>query len=180
MVIDPQRDDSPVPAVRHPVDQLRDEHRAVLELLDAMERESTRLHDSGRVDAQFWPHAMRSYRDLHDGRHHFKEEQLLFPALEALGLDPQSGPTAVLRGEHTRGRFWVSRVELAFDTRDLSRLHGAATGFVEFQRQHIHKEDQILFPLAIRLLPQDVVAVLAAAFARCDLEAGPATPPGTI
>ena len=87
-----------------------------------------------------------------DGLHHQKEEHLLFPALEAAGLSPTSGPTAVLRDEHERSKFWRARLGQALRSRDRTRLSAAASGWLDATRAHVQKENQILFPLTRRLL----------------------------
>ena len=160
---EPENPQSQSPAA-HPLDVLRAEHQVVLAFLDDMEREAVRAAESGRLNRVFWQRALGFYRDYHESMHHQKEEQLLFPALEALGLDASVGPTAVLREEHERGRRWLRRIEHTLQADDATRLAAAITGFVDFHRQHIRKEDQILFPLATQLLTPSGVSRLAAAF----------------
>ena len=46
-----------------------------------------------------------------------------------------------------------------------------ALGYVELLRQHIQKEDQILFPMSERMIPFTQHAQLAAAFAQLEGEA---------
>lgn len=153
------------PRSAHPIEELRAEHQTVLGILDDMEREALRLVETGRIHRTFWERVLRFHTEFHDRLHHDKEEHLLFPAIEEQGIDPHSGPTAMLRAEHQRGRFWVQRIEQMLTAGDVTRLHAAVTAFVEFQRQHIRKEDEILFPLAMQLLPPLAVEALRRQFA---------------
>jgi hemerythrin-like domain-containing protein len=135
-----------------PIDVLLGEHRTILQVLDEVERESRRLEANAALRESFW-HDLLRFTDVFDaGLHHAKEENLLFPALEAAGLSASQGPTAVLRDEHLRSKFWRDRIEMALNQRDRSRLLAAAGSYVDLTRAHVIKENQILFPLSRRLL----------------------------
>lgn len=114
--------------------------------------------------------AIRFFRVFADWAHHAKEEELLFPALEAAGLPPRAGPTSVMRQEHELGRRLMGRLddlaEAACSGPGPSRDHFVTTGreFVDMLRSHIAKEDRILFPMADQMLGPGVQASLAAAF----------------
>ncbi|MBM4060249.1 MAG: hypothetical protein FJ265_03995 [Planctomycetes bacterium] len=139
-------------ATDDPIDVLLGEHRTILQVLDEVERESRRLEATGVLRESFWQDLLRFCDEFDAGLHHQKEEHLLFPALEASGLSPTTGPTAVLRDEHLRSRFWRQRIEQALQQRDRARLLAAAGSFLDLNRAHVLKENQILFPLARRLL----------------------------
>lgn len=159
-----ETDRSGEPAFRDPLDTLADEHATILGVLAEMERHAHRLPESA-PNARFWRRALHFHAEFNDKLHHAREEALLFPALEAGGLSPGTGPTAMLRAEHERCRFWRSRIEQALTADDRARLQAATFGFLEFERQHILKENQILFPLARQLLRPTAVAMLQSAFA---------------
>ncbi|MCU0867498.1 MAG: hemerythrin domain-containing protein [Planctomycetes bacterium] len=138
-----------------PIDVLLGEHRTILQVVDEVERESRRLEAAAVLREAFWQDLLH-FADEFDGKlHHHKEEQLLFPALERAGLQPDSGPTAVLRDEHLRTHFWRTRIEQALQTRDRARLAASAASYVDLVRMHVLKENQILFPLARKLIAAD-------------------------
>jgi hemerythrin-like domain-containing protein len=153
---------------RHPLTVLIDEHRVILSVLDDLERESLALGQGKPLRPRFWQRVLQFHAEFADGLHHHREEHLLFPALERVGLSPTTGPTAVLRAEHDRGRQWRQRIQQALDAGDLVRLQAACSSFIDFERQHIQKENQILFPLADRLLQLQQTQELAHAFAEID------------
>lgn len=135
-----------------PIEVLLGEHRTILQVLDEVERERTRLEGEGSLREAFWRDLLHFCDEFDHNLHHQKEEQLLFPALEAAGLSPTSGPTAVLRDEHRRSAFWRQRLEQALVARDRLRVGAAAASYVDLVRLHVLKENQILFPLARHLL----------------------------
>jgi hemerythrin-like domain-containing protein len=134
-----------------PIDVLLGEHRTILRVLDEVERECRRLEQEAMLREAFWQDLLRFCDDFDAGLHHQKEEQLLFPLLELQGPGT-AGPTAVLRDEHLRCQFWVRRIEQAMQQRDRNRLAAAASSYLDLGRAHILKENQILLPLARRLL----------------------------
>ncbi len=92
-----------------------------------------------------------------------KEEELLFPALEGL-LPHDEGPLTVLRDEHRDLCRYFCR--LCHAGHSMSEEHHPESVREEFQRSaratirimrdHIYKEDRVLFPLVARLLPPGV------------------------
>ncbi|MCL6482226.1 MAG: hemerythrin domain-containing protein [Firmicutes bacterium] len=91
--------------------------------------------------------------------HMDKEEQVLFPVLEAY-LPRDVGPLAVLRGEHSeiRARFRQLQTAIAVLCREPDNRHAAA-GFTQAGRalrqlvyDHLYKEDRVLYPMVARFL----------------------------
>lgn len=148
-----------------PLDVLLGEHRTILQVLDEVDRESRRMERSGVLRELFWGDLLRFADEFDAGLHHKKEEELLFPALERAGLSATGGPTAVLRDEHGRIAFWRNRLEHALAERDRLRVAAASASYVDFVRGHVMKENQILFPLARRLLSGTEQQALGQAFA---------------
>ena len=149
-----------------PIDVLLGEHRTILQVLDEVERESRRLEANAALRESFWEDLLHFADTFDAGLHHQKEEQLLFPALEGAGLSAGSGPTAVLRDEHLRAQFWRKRIEAALLQRDRSRLLAAAGSYLDLCRAHVLKENQILFPLARRLVGPEELQRLGREFQR--------------
>ena len=160
----------------HPLDTLVQEHRAILEVLEAVEKESTAFAENRPLRMEVLRNAIDHCDDFEERLHHRKEEAL-FRALEEAGLDPVAGPTAVLRAEHAKNARWRDRLRKAMEANDRLRMQAAISGFIDEQRQHILKENQIVFPLARKLLSEDAFRALRRAFASAD--AGYASEQGT-
>lgn len=84
--------------------------------------------------------------------HHHKEEEVLFPALEEKGIPKEGGPIGVMLMEHEAKRGYVK--ELANGKIE------AAQNIVSLLREHIAKENDILYPLAEQVLSQDELEVM--------------------
>jgi hemerythrin-like domain-containing protein len=155
---------------------LMEEHRLILHLLAAMELQAGRLKTGAAVRTGFFLDAVDFVRNFADGCHHRKEEGALFPALVKAGLTKDSGPIAVMLAEHEQGREFNRGMEKAArameggDPGARNDLAQNALGYVALLRQHIRKEDTVLFPTADRLISPAVQAELAGEFGRIERE----------
>ena len=96
-------------------------------------------------------------------QHNQREEDVLFPELEK--HIPQQGPTSVMRSEHRE--LWnkldelevnISAIESAEgrdDNKVLEALLETSRDIISLLRNHIAKENNVLFPLALNILSQD-------------------------
>ena len=85
--------------------------------------------------------------------HHHKEEEVLFPKLEEKGIPKDGGPIGVMLMEHEMKRGYVK--ELAGG--DIS----AAGRIISLLRDHIAKENDILYPMAEQVLSEEELAGMA-------------------
>ncbi len=153
----------------HATETLSEEHQTILRVLACVEklvsdeayREEPVATFSAIVDF------LRTYADR---LHHGKEESLLFPAMESNGMPAENGPTAVMRHEHEEGRALVRHMAEICDGQGFSVSAIADPGmqFVTLLRGHIGKEDNILFPMAARMLPEHQLTQLANAYAAAE------------
>ncbi len=138
---------------------LMDEHRVIERVIEALETAVERLRGGESVEPEFFLQAADFIRNFADGCHHAKEEGVLFKAMEASGMPAEGGPIAVMLVEHDQGRgYTAGMVEAAErlkqgDRGAVDRLIADATGYAALLRQHIQKEDQILYPMADQVIP---------------------------
>ena len=149
-----------------------DEHRVIERAITALEAAARRL-DSGRsIRAGFFIDAARFIKEFADGAHHRKEEGLLFPAMEAAGVPKDGGPIGVMLAEHeegrrlTRGMRAAAEKLAAGDEAARGEVVRNAMGYVQLLRQHIAKEDGVLFPMADRVIRDPARSELESAFER--------------
>ena len=139
-------------------DDLRTEHRAIERMLAILEAAAQRLGQGQRVRPDLFRQAVDFVRNFADRCHHAKEEQNLFPRMEARGVPRQGGPLAVMLSEHDEGRAYVGAIAGAIDAYERGDKSATliiaqnAQGYVDLLRNHIMKEDNVLFPMADRVL----------------------------
>ena len=155
---------------------LRNEHDAILSMLDATEEVARRLGRRDHVEPQVLDNLMEFFRLFADRCHHGKEEDLLFPLLEKKGMPRGGGPIGVMLIEHDLGRGFVRQMAEAAGAYAAGGLDSgakwaaAAVQYVELLREHIAKENQVLFVMAERMLSSSEQLELAEAFEKAEIE----------
>ena len=153
-----------LPETPHPVDLLMDEHEVILQVLLAAERESFELQSGAALQSEFWLGVADFLAEYADRGHHAKEEEQLFPALIAQGMDAQQGPIAVMLHEHDQGRALLRDLRTGIADNDAGAVAKSAAAFAFLLRDHIQKENMILFEMARSMLPADVAREMSAKF----------------
>lgn len=141
-----------------PTETLKHEHEIVLLILDAAEREAASIRTTGTAHVAEVEEMVDFFKNFVDRCHHGKEERHLFPTMESRGLPSGGGPLAVMLHEHEQGRAAVraigeALVRIQGGNRDAApQLADALLQYAEVLRGHIFKENNVLFPMADRML----------------------------
>lgn len=142
-----------------PTDILMQEHRLIEHVLDALETAADQMERRQAVRPGFFLDAADFIAGFADGCHHRKEEGVLFGALRDSGMPVAGGPIELMLDEHEQGRRLTRgmrdaarRLEGSDDDADRRSLITNARGYVALLREHIIKEDEMLFPMADELL----------------------------
>jgi hemerythrin-like domain-containing protein len=142
-------------------DQLMEEHRVIERVLIALEFAVNRLQRGSEIRSGFFTDAVEFIQKYADGVHHMKEEGVLFEVLVSNGMPRDEGPIAVMLAEHVQGRKFTRGIQesadrwAAGDPSALDELINHAMSYVTLLRGHIAKEDNILFPMANQIIPED-------------------------
>jgi hemerythrin-like domain-containing protein len=142
------------PAAETATSRLREEHQLILQVADAMQALLAEAEGPDGLDFDTIGDCVTFIRLFADACHHGKEEDLLFPELEAAGMPRNQGPIAVMLYEHQQGRAFARQMAEALaparqgDEQALESLQSAARGYIDLIRGHILKEDRILFEMA--------------------------------
>lgn len=129
-----------------PYDVLAREHRLIERVLDALGWICSQALRTRQLNAPAALLALRFLREFADRTHHLKEEEVLFPAIEARTFFPGCG----LVHEHEEGRERVRSLGEAVviassaDMEEIRLFVRGARSFVGFLRRHIAKEDDCL------------------------------------
>ena len=151
-------------------EDLVEEHHAVLVALKILGKVAAAI---GEKDGQAPGHLeqlLDFFKGFVDRCHHGKEEDVLFPELERRGVRRDGGPIGVMLAEHEIGRGHVRAM-----TERLQALRSGDAGAVvgigehtvayrEMLEAHIQKENNVLFPMADRLIDGAVAERLAEQF----------------
>lgn len=146
-----------------PIQVLMDEHRVIEKVLDALELAADR-----EVPADFYERALEFCSEFADACHHAKEEDRLFPLLEKRGIPRSGGPVGVMCDEHVLGRGYIQQMREAAAAGDYDRVRRVSLMYVGLLREHIQKEDNVLFAMARDVLGQTDIESLGADFVAAD------------
>jgi hemerythrin-like domain-containing protein len=160
-------DEARDPSRHHAMSIIHAEHRslsAVLWSLNYLARET-------RIEPDFeLLSLMVDYIEMFPERlHHPKEDQHLFTALRRRTAEAEA-VLQTLTAEHARGahmiddlRFALARYR-AVGEAGRSQFGTAVHAYVQFHWEHMRMEEEVLLPLAARVLTQDDWQAIAAAF----------------
>jgi len=149
---------------------IRDEHRTIAAILHGMEYLVRKIRaGTKKVDPRVF-HAMLYYLDTFSERaHHPKEDQFLFSALRSRGAGAEALITE-LEKEHAGGEDALRRLAQALNRyeeggdKEFPDFEQAVERFVGSYRDHMRKEEELLFPLAEKLLTEEDWAKIDRAF----------------
>ena len=137
---------------------IRDEHRSIAAILHGMEYLVDKIRArKAKVNTRVFS-AMIYYLDTFSERmHHPKEDRYLFSAMRSRGVEA-AAIVADLEREHAAGGDtlrWLEQSLLRYEEggeKEFPAFAQAVAKFVRDYRDHMHKEEDIVFPLAERLL----------------------------
>jgi len=145
-----------------PIEGLKMEHEAVkitLRVLDSICKDTEK---SGELtNPEHLEQLIEFFATFVDRCHHGKEEELLFPALEEVGVSREGGPIGVMLKEHQQGRDYVAKMKAALvryrdgDRGAAGDLVHHARAYITLLERHIYKENNVLFLLADKHLSED-------------------------
>jgi hemerythrin-like domain-containing protein len=124
-----------------PLQELEEEHRLIERALDAVEAAAGRS-----VDLGFYEKVLELLAAFAERCHHAKEEDLLFPLLERRGVPRAGGPLGILLSEHRIGRGTLRRLRELLASGNREELRRSSLEYAAFVREHVRKEEALLFP----------------------------------
>jgi hemerythrin-like domain-containing protein len=159
-----------------PTEVLKHEHQVVLRVLEAAEKEVASSRKQGMVHVTLVREMVDFFRGFVDRCHHTKEEKHLFARMHEQGMPFDSGPLAVMLHDHEQGRACIRAIMEALpeegepDAEAAARIANHLSAYISLLRAHIDKEDNVLYPMADRLLSRADDETLTAAFERVEAE----------
>jgi len=155
---------------------LRREHDTILGVIGSLEAAVQRIEAGEAIPVNVLNGFIDFFVLFADRSHHGKEEDLLFPMMERKGVPRSGGPLGCMLAEHDEGRACIRAMKENAEgcaqgaTTARQGWTAAARGYATLLRNHIWKENEILFQIAERLLSTEEQAALARQFARIQQE----------
>ena len=149
-------------------DLLRQDHKIILRSLDVLQC-IVGGENPERIDPDDTTTLLRFLRVFADEHHHMKEESVLFPEV-ARTSQAEADPLRHLLFEHTQERSLLAGLEDALHRTKTNEFVFFANQLAERVRNHIHKEDGILFPILDVLISSKLDEKVAAEFEKFQLD----------
>lgn len=156
------------------VEILMQEHRNIERVVEALETAAAHLARGTAVRPAFFSEAAGFFADYADGVHHAKEEGVLFGAIARSGMPASEGPIPVMLEEHVEARSRTRALRRAAkkleegDATAGREVVSTAMSYAALIRDHIAKEDEVLFPMAAQLMAPETEAEVVAGMTRVE------------
>lgn len=134
------------------------EHLDILKVIKALEKETAQLAASRKINSDFFWKILDFIKNYADGFHHAKEEKILFQEFCNHEAQMHCNPIEQMLVEHDLGRKYVKQLEAGLAADLAGEVIAGAQGYADLLKQHIFKEDNILYPMAEEGLSAEVKA----------------------
>ncbi|OGG00691.1 MAG: hypothetical protein A3F83_03825 [Candidatus Glassbacteria bacterium RIFCSPLOWO2_12_FULL_58_11] len=152
-----------------PVKKLVEEHKLIKRCLALIPRLLEYLDLQSEADRELVLGAVDFIRNYADRFHHAKEEDILFKY-----FDENLDILKVMHQEHETGRAHVRAVLAGVEERDSGVVREHLDAYRELLKEHIKKEDEILYPWMDRSFSTSQVGELYSRFGEVDRQFGEA------
>jgi hemerythrin-like domain-containing protein len=136
------------------IQDLRNEHEAILHVLTITDNVISTGARDDESKLKFGNELVYFLKIFADKCHHGKEETYLFTELEKKGVPNKGGPIGVMLQEHAQGREFISLMSNSLEAENLVDFILNASKYRDLLRNHIDKENSVLFVMADRLLDE--------------------------
>lgn len=130
--------------------ELMNEHQLILKYLDLIDRYIE--FNEGNTDENLLLEKAQDFisfiQEFADTYHHAKEEDILFKYLQKPGVLSHCNPLPVMLSEHEQGRMYLQNMKDATTNANMESLCNNARGYSQLLKQHIFKENNVLYPMA--------------------------------
>ena len=127
---------------------LRKEHEAILYVLQILDKMMQSDSSGPEIMLRYYGEMVYFLKIFADKCHHGKEENYLFKELVNKGVPNEGGPVGAMLQEHAKGREYIAQMGRSLDNKDINGFNNAAVQYRDLLRQHIEKENNVLFMMA--------------------------------
>ena len=153
--------------MKSPVQDLKDEHSGILLMLDIMKKVINGLKNRQGIKIEHLEKITEFLVNFADKCHHTKEEEILFP--EVIREKSNTALVNELLGEHKSGRDLISGISQSLKNYEPGKpdaYHIASNMelYISLLTEHIKKENQSLFPVVEKQIPENVQMLIQQRF----------------
>jgi hemerythrin-like domain-containing protein len=151
-------------------ENLMKEHQLILKYVDLMERyaEFSLKHPDTHVLMEKAACFIGFIHEFADHFHHAKEEDILFRYLGVPGVLTHCNPVPQMLLEHDKARGYVQNMERGVQAKELNVLVDNAAQYARLLKEHIYKEDNILYPMGETGLSDEAKTALLKEYAQIE------------
>jgi hemerythrin-like domain-containing protein len=146
---------------------LMQEHKLILRALDVLDGLTASMEAQEQFEEDDVDRVLDFLRWFADAHHQAKEETILFPAIKA-STTAEERPVRHMMFEHDQERLAIQELEKDVRLGKLSEFADRAGRLSSTLRNHIYKEDKLLFPAADAVLDQQQDAAILEKLERFD------------
>ena len=153
-----------------PLEMLRSEHGLIRQFLETLTLAEKKLENDEQLPREFFEKALEFSTTFATQYHHVKEEHMMFVRLAQKHRGQWDGQIEALRHQHETGRNYMSEIKRALDGYESgnavkrSIVMENLAAFNAMEKDHIHTEDHVFFPMAEKVLTDEDETQLAAEF----------------
>ena len=136
-------------------EDLRKEHEAILFVLRILDKMMLQNAVNKEVLLRYYDEVVYFLKIFADKCHHGKEENYLFQELVNKGIARENGPVGAMLQEHTLGRDYIAQMSNCVESKDITLFNTVASKYCSLLRDHIEKENNVLFNIADNILSID-------------------------
>jgi len=106
-----------------------------------------------KPDYEFFSSVINFIRHYVDEYHHIKEEDILFKSVLEI---KNCQHISVMLNEHNEGRKFIQEMGMALLSSDPDQLVSSARNYCYMMKDHIYKEERIIYPIAEKFLDENI------------------------
>ena len=150
------------------------EHDSILQMIEITQTILNK-NDETKVNLQHVEEIIDFVQNFADKYHHLKEEDVLFMELEKHGMPREGGPVGVMLYEHDEGRAYIKNAIDGIsqlkkgDNSAFADIRTNLLNYCTLLTNHIAKENNILYPMAGRMLPESILETMSLNFEEANL-----------
>jgi hemerythrin-like domain-containing protein len=137
---------------------LSEEHQNILKVVEHLEKKCDLYNSGEEINYDFIEDVLDFIVNYADKFHHAKEEELLFKEFQKAinSGSTHCNPLEQMYHEHDVGRGYVTEIKKGLSEKNEKKIISNARDYINLIRDHIFKEDNILYPMADETLTKEV------------------------